>query len=284
MDGPRSESAALDAVARGPWGRIACMDACLPASLASNAGLYDVRGYDGADPIRSMQLLDLFRAPGSTSLPHAHAQIFVPKIPSPLADLLGIRWIIARGSAPPDVPTVASSPDYFVVENPRALPRAFVPRGIETVADPRARLARLAAAEFDPRAVALLEVDVPPLAAPAEGDAEVAPTDDSDRLRITARMKTPGALVVSDSWDPGWRAFVGGVERPILRVDHALRAVLLPAGEWTVEMRYEPESFFVGSVVAGGASIALALVALLARRPREPCRHARVDPQDRDAE
>ncbi len=57
-------------------------------------------------------------------------------------------------------------------------------------------------------------------------------------------------LVVSDSFYPGWRALVDGVPRPVLRVDHALQGVLVPAGATTVELVYEPASVKIGLLLS----------------------------------
>jgi uncharacterized membrane protein YfhO len=84
-----------------------------------------------------------------------------------------------------------------------------------------------------------------------------------DRITLAANATAPGLLVISEVYAPGWRAFVDGRETPVLPTDHALRGVPLPAGEHTVELRYEPLSLRAGLIVTGVALAAL-LIALLA--------------------
>jgi uncharacterized membrane protein YfhO len=77
--------------------------------------------------------------------------------------------------------------------------------------------------------------------------------------------------VVTDTYYPGWRAFVDGVERPIYPADVAFRGVLLPPGRHTVEMRYEPLSFRAGLAVSAAAlavTAGLAMYGLAGRRRR----------------
>jgi len=54
-------------------------------------------------------------------------------------------------------------------------------------------------------------------------------------------------LVSSEIYYPaGWTATVDGGEAEILQVNHAFRAVIVPAGEHVVRMRFHPESHFRG--------------------------------------
>lgn len=67
-----------------------------------------------------------------------------------------------------------------------------------------------------------------------------------DRVRLIARLTSPGVVVLTDSYYPGWRAFVDGVETKIFPADLAFRAVKAPAGRHTIEFIYRPMSFRMG--------------------------------------
>jgi len=58
---------------------------------------------------------------------------------------------------------------------------------------------------------------------------DVSFTADCDRL-----------LVFTDSWAPGWSATIDGVPTPVLRVNNAIRGVMVPAGEHALQWRYRP--------------------------------------------
>ena len=66
------------------------------------------------------------------------------------------------------------------------------------------------------------------------------------RISLALDMTTPGLVVLTDRWDPGWAAYLNGESVPILTADHALRGVVVPAGKGTLEFRYEPASFRLG--------------------------------------
>ncbi len=70
-------------------------------------------------------------------------------------------------------------------------------------------------------------------------------------------------LYATDTFYPGWRAYVDGKRVEIMRANLAFRAVKVPSGEHTVLFRYVPVSFYAGLVltIAG-----IAICALLIRR------------------
>lgn len=57
-------------------------------------------------------------------------------------------------------------------------------------------------------------------------------------------------------YDRGWNAFIDGKKAEIIRVDYALRGVNLPAGNHTIEFKFEPQSYKLGNTLALIASLA----------------------------
>ncbi len=58
------------------------------------------------------------------------------------------------------------------------------------------------------------------------------------RLSVTARLRSPGAVVLSASYDPGWAATVDGRPAPTVMVGPAFVAVRAPVGTHRVVFRY----------------------------------------------
>jgi hypothetical protein len=97
--------------------------------------------------------------------------------------------------------------------------------------------------------------------------------------RLTYRVAAPegGYFVHVAHFFPGWRAWIDGVEAPILLANSLFRAVPLPPGEHVVELRYEPTAVVLGLQISlWTAAIALAtlsgafLARGLERRHRDP--------------
>jgi hypothetical protein len=169
--------------------------------------------------------------------------------------MLDVRYVIFRGVPPPEVRPAFQSPDYWVLVNSNALPRAFVPRRVEIVANPAVRLQKLASPEFNPRTVAYVELPVglPPSCRGTADIVEEIPT----RVKVAVNMETVGLVVLADLWDKGWRAYLNGKPVPILIANHAIRGVVVPAGRATLEFRYEPASFALGLRLAALATVIL---------------------------
>ena len=271
----------LQQVANGPPGRIIAYE-CLPADLSWMSGLRDVRGYDAVDPARLLDLILPALEPSSTNHRYARLQWASPKGAlgpdgqlklSPILDLLSVRYVVFRGSPMPGLLPAFQGPDYFVVTNASALPRVFVPRKVEVIGDSQEQLAKLHAPRFVPSAVAYVETPVT-LPSACKGQAEII-AESPVRVAVAAQMATPGLVVLSDLWDPGWRAWLNGEPKPILRTDHALRGVLVPAGNSSLEFRYEPATFSWGVRLAGAAAAVLAALALqVSRKKPNPQRHS----------
>ena len=64
--------------------------------------------------------------------------------------------------------------------------------------------------------------------------------------RLRAHAAGAGLLVFSEVAYPGWQAFVGGKRVPLQTAHGILRAVPIPAGEHTVELRFRPWDLALG--------------------------------------
>lgn len=83
------------------------------------------------------------------------------------------------------------------------------------------------------------------------------------RVSCRAEMESEGLLVLADAYYPGWRALVNGKEERIIKSDHGLRAVLVPAGKFRVEFVYEPASFRVALWAALSCLLAAVFLGVL---------------------
>lgn len=77
--------------------------------------------------------------------------------------------------------------------------------------------------------------------------------------------------VFSEIWCPyGWKAWIENesgakiADVPLFKADWALRAAVLPAGQGTLVMRFQPDSYAKGRAISAGASWLLILLLILA--------------------
>jgi len=124
-------------------------------------------------------------------------------------------------------------------------------------ADGHELLDRLMNGAVDPRRTVLLPTKLKgKLMVAATPEAEVA--DLSVRPHeIRFRVKSPGecAVVIAQCHYPRWRAWVGGRRVEIHRANHAFQAIIAPAGEHEVVLKYVDVPFWAGVMVSGLALI-----------------------------
>jgi hypothetical protein len=97
---------------------------------------------------------------------------------------------------------------------------------------------------------------------------ESADLDDGEAAAMV-RMRQPGVVVLSASYDPGWTATVNGRPRPIRMVAPALVAVDVPAGTSHVVFRFGGYGDYPELLVLSGLTLAMIAAApLCARRAR----------------
>ncbi len=127
--------------------------------------------------------------------------------------------------------------------------------------------ARAATADpvLDPMVTTVVEELPDPLPAPATGPEGAHLVHfEPQHIIVEAELNSPGILISSEVFYPGWVARVNGHRVPTLRAYGLLRAVALPAGRWQVEWRYESLPARIGL----GISLAtLIVVVILLRRP-----------------
>jgi uncharacterized membrane protein YfhO len=75
-------------------------------------------------------------------------------------------------------------------------------------------------------------------------------------LLIEVLAPSDGLLVLCDTYYPGWKAYVDGVEQKIYRANHVFRAVPVTEGSHTVRFVYRPRSLLIGAIVSGMALLA----------------------------
>ena len=93
-------------------------------------------------------------------------------------------------------------------------------------------------------------------------------------LGLHLSAASPGWLVLSDVWYPGWQAWLDGQPVPILHADYLFRAVHVTAGEHVVTFTYRPLSFWLGLGVSLIAWIALALALIKVKSMGHMKKHA----------
>lgn len=135
-----------------------------------------------------------------------------------------------------------------------------------------ATLGAVLAASFDPGQQVILE-QAPSLRIPSlPQHAQQIQTHISspERTVVVARVDQPALLLRSVADYPGWTATVDGRPAPILRADHAIQAVAIPAGRHTIVFTLDPWSVKIGAGITALTALASVTVVLLGYRKTRP--------------
>jgi hypothetical protein len=232
-------------------------------------GLYDVRGYDAVLPQRYVNLID--RVDGHYR--HGLNSLFV-EVDSPLLDLLNVKYALADGPLQGRWELVyAGQGSVNVYRNPDALPRAFVVHEADIVDGPAASLARVTDPSFDFRRSVVLEqtpTNWNPPSSGHPGDSTVTVVDyGPNEVVLAVSTSTTGLLVLTDTYAPGWRAYLDDTSAPVHVANHAFRVVVVPRGQHRVQFRYQPTTFSIGlwtSVLSSVIALVVAALIILRRR------------------
>jgi Bacterial membrane protein YfhO len=98
---------------------------------------------------------------------------------------------------------------------------------------------------------------------------------DDGEAAATVRMRRPGVVVLSASYDPGWTATVNGRRRPTRMVAPALIAVDVPAGTDHVVFRFHGYGDYPELLALSGLALALAAAAPVCLRRARRRRNAK---------
>ncbi len=196
-------------------------------------------GYHGAKPRRFEELINYY---------NTH------QIPAVL-DFLNVKYVLVN-----DTEENSLQP----LNNPNALGAAWAVEKIKVVPTADALLESMKTTDFSSQAL-VLENSFPediPLKYQQDSLTTVNLVEEApDHLVYQVQADSDQFIVFSEMYYPqGWRATVNGLQTPIINVNYVLRGLKVPAGNSTVEFRFEPEVVVLGTAIRWGSLILFVLL------------------------
>ncbi len=222
---------------------------------ASMYALEDVRGFPALTFQRYAETFPLWCTPQPVFYNR------VDDLTRPFLSFLNVRYAITwdRDPPPPGWREVARQKGSMLIENTRALDRAFIP--------PLVRFGPLTEMlqETDFAQRAWIEADLP-RGERTNGPGRVTVRDARLGYVIDAEMEGDGWIVTSIAAWKGWRAYIDGRRVQTQFANHAFLGVHVPRGKHRVELRYWPESFVWGRAITAATLLAAAIALVLLHR------------------
>jgi hypothetical protein len=150
---------------------------------------------------------------------------------------------------------------YFLFEDPKALPRAYLARPV-CVAGPADSLAAVKAGTFSRGLEAVVECQRPFALTSGEAGEVTSVTSQPERVVLNVHALGSAVVVLNDAFYSGWEATVDGIRAPILVANHAVRAVAVEPGKHGVVFTYRTPGIRVGCLISlvfllGGGAVRL---------------------------
>ena len=171
----------------------------------------------------------------------------------PILNMLNTKYIIYSPNTSPLVNTTANGNCWFVKEvkfvesaNEEMLALGKENLRIEAIVNSKFK-GEIPSFQYDSSALIHLDSYMP------------------NHLVYKSKSKYPQVAVFSELYYPkGWDVFVDGKKASYFTANYLLRAMLVTAGEHTIEYRFEPSSYLIGEKVSLASSILLTLLLLSA--------------------
>jgi len=210
------------------------------SNIGVSFGIYDAYGYGSLYNERQEEIMDLIirsKMPDETNL----------------LNLLNVKYVISPKDFKADGYKLARKAEKAnVYENLNVMPRAFLADNSVVIKDRKDILERMKSKDFHPEKEVILEEDFVSEQG-AEQTWQGAVTNilkyEPGEIIIEAETEAPRFLVLSDTYYPGWKAYVDKKPGKIYRADYILRAVYLEPGKHIVKFTYDPFSFKIGAII-----------------------------------
>ncbi len=238
----------------GTWGRHMTYDfgirssadlqqfrAALVPNINAERHLPNIMGYTPLGLTRMNQVLNLA---------FSQAQRRVGR--SPLIDFMGGRYLLTRANLGLSYQKVYEG-SFFIWRNDDALPRGYLVTEY-TVQSSDEEVGAILMGEWDPRRLVVLDrapADTFGLRPIRDPGVITRQSYGPTKLTFDLILSRPAIFVLSDTFYPGWKAYVDGRPQPIYRANHAFRAVVLPAAARRLEFVFQPTVIVVGGIVSG---------------------------------
>lgn len=231
--------------------------------LSSSYSIYGIRSYGGHYNVISQRYEKFIKG-------------VIPELPSDILgygvytkinnerflDLAGVKYDYVNHS----------SSEKYVVTRPNALSRFMLFQSYEVHENEESAFDVLNSPDFDPLRTVILEKD-PGISTSDTGYAELILQyieRSTDKIELETHKDVPSVLLFNDSYHEGWKAFINGVEQPIILANRAFMAIKLPAGTNKIAFQFLPR-YFILSLYASSSGILIFIfiaLALYLRRTR----------------
>jgi hypothetical protein len=214
------------------------------ASASANTMMYNnIQSVEGYSPAK----LKIYQDMRDSCFPRNNMNVY---------NMLNVKYLVAQQQGQDgSVHTIAQP-------NPNMLPRAWFVDTAVVSASKAQTFGYLNSPAWNPKSTAILEQALPEkVSSPGASSVSISSYHSRD-MEFKTTSAAAGLLVVSEIYYPaGWKAFVDGKETEIYKTNYILRSVIVPAGQHTVEFKFDPPMYQLGYTLSqSGWGIAVIVI------------------------
>ena len=260
----------------------------LPANTWAYYGLESASGYNPLYPLRYAEFIFILNS--GQAIFDVSRYGLVINFNSPLFDFLNNKYLLVLKRDENGIPSEKGNISYHykdskfkliysdksvaVLENTLSFPRAFLVEDKIIQKDKKKIAELLLSKEINLRKTVILEEEPEKqIEFSNQQNSEKSLTDlvefskylqEEEILRINA--DSDKILVISETFYPGWKAFLDGKQTKIYRANYAFRAVFIPKGEHQLRLIYDPWSFKLGGWLSLSGILICAFLLLIRKK------------------
>lgn len=244
----------------------------IPINMRMPYGLESLEGYDAVYPLRIAKFLAALNG-GKVGTDPLGRYGTVDHDTSKLLDLINTKYYLALKVDNKNNPDINGNihsrfqDDRFsiafedkttvVLESKSVMPRAFMLYEWKNIENDNQLLENLIDPKFDFENIALVEHPLEFESSSEANNSVSFSSYETDGYEIEVETPKKGLLFISDSYYPGWKAYMDDQAVDIIRTDYAFRGVIVPEGKHTIRFEYRPDSFRQGIIISGLSLVAI---------------------------
>lgn len=164
--------------------------------------------------------------------------------PNPaVINMLNTKYVIQRNQQ-------TNAP--VALQNPGALGNCWFVKGVKYVSSPVEEMKALN--NFNPADTAVIDNSFKNAVgnfSAADSSASIKETSfDNDDIKYTSNSSSANLAVFSEIFYKDWKAYIDGKEVPIAKANYVLRALAIPAGQHTIEFKFEPKVYKISYTIS----------------------------------
>lgn len=229
----------------------------IPMNFWVPYGLESISGYDAAYPASISKYISVINSGNVNASPQGR-QGNLGVISSPLLNLSGNDYSLILKSELTNknlntkgLVKVFEDKSVIILKNQLSLPRAFFVNNWEINENRASILEKLMQGDYSNGKKIILQNTFNQFSpdGAAKGDTSYK-LDANGRIEIDANVSGNGFIFISNTYYPGWKLKVDGIDKKIYQADYAFMAIPVTRGNHILELYYEPESLKIGTVVS----------------------------------